>query len=231
MPTDDRQVLVAGTAPTPALFTIPGNGQIRPKTIFAHYDGSGAASAFYPAIKIISDGGQTIGIYPTTFTVAAGGSAEVSWFPGLAVPTLAVQGATIQAYWGLPPAADFTWTGPAGGNVNSNFPTNNTFTKLLDSSALFINFAGDFTPGAAEDLITLGVFLNGGNRINVGSASLGGYGFMTVVGSTLRGIPGDPVAFPAGAYTITMPVSSATGQTTTFRSSTSVNMEIQELVF
>ena len=231
MPTDDQQVLVAGTASTPASFTIPGNGQIQPKAIFAHYDGSGAATGFYPAIEIVSDAGKTVGIYPTTFTVAAAGSAEVSWFPGLAVPTLAVPGATVHAYWGNPTAADFTWTGPAGANVSTGYPTNNTFTKLLDSSGILIIFEGDFTPGAAEDLLTLGLWMNGANRINVASATLGGYGFSSVQAATLRGITGDQVAFPAGAYTLDAKVSSATGQTTTFRSHAAATLTIQELVF
>lgn len=81
MATDDRQVLVTGTAPAPATFTIPGNGQVRPKTIFATFDGTNAASAFLPCIKITSDGGELVGVYPAP-SVAAGGSAEASWFPG-----------------------------------------------------------------------------------------------------------------------------------------------------
>jgi hypothetical protein len=81
VPTDDIQVLVSGTAPAPANFTIPGNGQIQPKAIFAQFEGAAAASAFYPVLKIISDGGELVGIYPTCTTVVAGGSAAVSWFP------------------------------------------------------------------------------------------------------------------------------------------------------
>ena len=83
MATDDVQRLVTGTAPAPAQFTVPGNGQIRPKSIFATFDGTGAAGAFTPALEIISDGGQTVGIYPTSSAVAAGGSADVSWFPSV----------------------------------------------------------------------------------------------------------------------------------------------------
>ena len=82
MATDDRQTLVTGTAPAPADWLVPGNGQIRPKTIIATFNGSGAASGFYPALKIKSDGGETIGIYPSQVLVQAGGTAVVSWFPG-----------------------------------------------------------------------------------------------------------------------------------------------------
>jgi hypothetical protein len=94
--TDDQQVLVVGKEATPATFTVPGNGQIRPKAIFAHYDGTSAAAAFLPAIKVTSDGGELVGIYPTVTTTAAGGSADVSWFPGIG----AGGGGSLQAFVG-----------------------------------------------------------------------------------------------------------------------------------
>jgi hypothetical protein len=81
--TDDQQVRVTGIADAPASYLIPGNGQIAPKAVFASFDGTGAAGAFKPALKITSDGGELIGIYPTDSTVAAGGSADVSWAPFL----------------------------------------------------------------------------------------------------------------------------------------------------
>lgn len=79
MATDDQQVLVAGTATAPASFTIPGNGQIRPKAVRAVYDGS-AAATFVPVLRIVSDGGVIVSEAPGQ-TIAAGGSAAVSWFP------------------------------------------------------------------------------------------------------------------------------------------------------
>lgn len=84
MATDDQQVLVTGTAAAPASFTVPGNGQIQPKSVFATYDGTGAAGAFQPALKVISDGGEVVGIYPCDTSVQAGGTADVSWFPHVA---------------------------------------------------------------------------------------------------------------------------------------------------
>ena len=83
MATDDQQILVVGTAATPASWRVPGNGQVTPRTVYALFDGSGAASPFQPALKVISDGGEVIGIYPCAQSVAAGGSANVTWFPGL----------------------------------------------------------------------------------------------------------------------------------------------------
>ncbi len=81
MATDDQQVLVVGQAAAPTHTTIPGSGQIQPKAIFATFDGTAAGGSFLPAIKITSDGGELVGIYPAP-TVVAGGSADVSWFPG-----------------------------------------------------------------------------------------------------------------------------------------------------
>ena len=87
MATDDRQVLVVGQAPAPTHTVIPGNGQITPRAIFAHYDGSAAAGTYIPALKVTSDGGELVGIYPLrSTTLAAGVSADVSWFPDVDDP-------------------------------------------------------------------------------------------------------------------------------------------------
>lgn len=86
MATDDQQVLVTGQAAAPATFTVPGNGQITPRAVYAHFDGTAAAGSYKPALKITSDGGKLVGIYPISAadTLAAGVSAEVSWFPRVA---------------------------------------------------------------------------------------------------------------------------------------------------
>lgn len=81
MATDDRQVLVTGQENAPAAFTVPGNGQIRPKAVFATFDGSGAAGDFKPALIIRSDAGELVGICAADDVVVAGESADVSWFP------------------------------------------------------------------------------------------------------------------------------------------------------
>ena len=91
MPTDDQQILVAGTAPVPADWLVPGNGQIKPKVVNAVFDGTGAAGDFLPTLEIVSDAGVVVGRYPAP-AVVAGASAEVSWFPGVKnVPVQVVQ--------------------------------------------------------------------------------------------------------------------------------------------
>lgn len=85
MATDDQQILVTGQASAPANWIVPGNGQVTPRAIYAVFNGTNAATTFYPALKVISDGGETVGVYPCPTAVAAGVSAQVSWFPRVAV--------------------------------------------------------------------------------------------------------------------------------------------------
>lgn len=93
MPTDDIQRLVTGTAPAPADFTIPGNGQIRPKAINAVFDGTGAAGNYCPTLEIISDAGVVVARMAAN-SVAAGSSAEVTWAPFLGARGAGTSGGT-----------------------------------------------------------------------------------------------------------------------------------------
>lgn len=92
MPTGDQQILVAGTAPAPADFLIPGNGQLQPKAVNAIFDGTGASGDFAPTLEIISDAGVVVSRVPAS-TVKAGDAAEVTFAPFLEA-TGAASGAT-----------------------------------------------------------------------------------------------------------------------------------------
>ena len=131
MATDDRQILVAGTASAPASFTIPGNGQIRPKAVRAVYDGS-AAATFIPVLRIVSDGGVIVSEAPGP-TIAAGGSAAVSWFPGIG---------------GLSPGHEQAFVGARIQATATQSVTSGVNTDLVYQSVLFdtdgmANLAGD----------------------------------------------------------------------------------------
>jgi hypothetical protein len=128
--TDDQQVRVTGIADAPASYLIPGNGQIAPKAVFASFDGTGAAGAFKPALKITSDGGELIGIYPTDSTVAAGGSADVSWAPFLGRGGGSATGAVVSGFRQFSNIITPQVFGPAGGHPlffsNGTFITNDS---------------------------------------------------------------------------------------------------------
>lgn len=76
----DTQYVIGGNLSTPASWTIQPALEIEPKTAYASFNGSGAAGAFYPCLRIISDSGHVSAEAVSTTLVAAGGSADVSWF-------------------------------------------------------------------------------------------------------------------------------------------------------
>jgi hypothetical protein len=227
--TDDVQRLVTGTAPAPAHFVVPGNGQIRPKTVFATYDGTGAAGSFKPALKVISDGGETVGVYATDDTVAAGASADVSWFPGVtATPGIPpLPGQILSIYGGHNPAVDFTTNSAVF--IQTNFPTNTTFNKVSSTSVLQILGEFDFTSGAAPDTLFLGVFIDGANSETTGIDISQAGTFCTAVIATIKGVPGTgQPPYAAGAHTVDVRVACIAGVNFTLRTSTSVDLTITE---
>lgn len=162
MPTDDQQVLVAGIASAPATFTIPGNGQIQPKAIYAVFDGANAGSPFYPALKIVSDGGEVVGIYPTCGTIAAGGTAAVSWFPDVA-PCCGEQAeptstGTIEALTSA--AGTLTVTAPTGPSTNLDLAptavTPGTYGDATNVSQITVDADGRITSAADVAIASTG---------------------------------------------------------------------------
>lgn len=79
----DRPILVAGISSAPASYEVSGAEEIILLAVNAIFDGSGAASAYVPAVEILSDGGIMVSRVIAQTEVAAGGSAEASFAPGL----------------------------------------------------------------------------------------------------------------------------------------------------
>lgn len=69
--------------PTPVSYTVPNAAEIVVKAVNATFDGSGAAGTFAPTVEIVSDGGVVVARVPCQTSVAAGGSAEVTFAPFL----------------------------------------------------------------------------------------------------------------------------------------------------
>lgn len=227
--TDDHQVFVVGTEAAPASWTVPGNGQIQPKAIFATFDGTGAAGSFLPAIKIVSDGGETVGIYPVDTAVAAGASADVSWFPHVGGQlSSSTPGVILQTYAGLLAAADFIFSSAAF--VASNYPSNSTFTKISPTSALQIHMNADFTTSATTpDVLFCALFIDGVLNENAGVHVADPNSFITVAWSKIQGLsPTQDPPLSAGAHTLNLRVATNSASATTMRSSSAVDMEIIE---
>lgn len=79
----DLPIVIPDTAVAPKDYTLSGTQELALKTVRALIDGSGAASAFLPTLQLLDPNGHVMWEGATSETVAAGGSADVSWFPGL----------------------------------------------------------------------------------------------------------------------------------------------------
>ena len=79
----DVQIVAGGVANAPLAYTVPGAAEIVLKALFASFDGTSAASSWFPCIRIVAPGGKVVGEYITDEAVAAGHSADVSFGPFL----------------------------------------------------------------------------------------------------------------------------------------------------
>lgn len=79
----DLQILATATSPAPLAYPIPGGLAILLKAATASFDGTGAGSSWQPAVTILGPSGRAIGTF-TAAALAAGASADVSWFPRVA---------------------------------------------------------------------------------------------------------------------------------------------------
>ena len=76
-------VLIArATEAAPKDYVVPAAQEIEPLVVRADVDGTGAAGSFEPTLQVLSPAGDVIVSVPAA-TVAAGGSASVTWAPFL----------------------------------------------------------------------------------------------------------------------------------------------------
>lgn len=79
----DVSIHVPSTTAAPKPYTITGTQDLVIRGITATFDGTGAASTWIPAVQIIDPSGVVAGTYPYSQPLAAGASADVSWFPAI----------------------------------------------------------------------------------------------------------------------------------------------------
>lgn len=78
----DVPIVNRATAAAPKDYTLPQSQEILIKAVRAEFDGTGAAGPFLPALQLVSNNGDVMfTAVLTSASVAAGGSASVSWFP------------------------------------------------------------------------------------------------------------------------------------------------------
>jgi hypothetical protein len=83
----DISILQSAAAAVPTGYTIAGAQEIVLKSVTASFDGSGAGGSYVPAVQVVDPSGHIVGTFTLQQTLAAGVSADISWFPGLAGAT------------------------------------------------------------------------------------------------------------------------------------------------
>lgn len=94
MSSADIAIVRQALASAPKDYELSGQQELSPLAVRAEIDGSGAGSAFLPALQLIGPSGDVLWTAVTATTVAAGGSADVSWFPRVKQPAAAPTSAT-----------------------------------------------------------------------------------------------------------------------------------------
>ena len=79
----EQQVLGWGTQNAPAQRTNDGRNEWALLAIDATFNGTGAAASFVPAVQIISDAGEEVGVFPADRTLSVGDSASITFAPFL----------------------------------------------------------------------------------------------------------------------------------------------------
>ena len=91
-----KSIAVLGSDQVPLAYTVPVPGTLTTLAASAVFNGS-AAAAFIPCLSLYDSDGNLIS-RATAPEVAAGDSAEVSWFPGLGLAAASATGAVVGAY-------------------------------------------------------------------------------------------------------------------------------------
>jgi hypothetical protein len=147
----DRQFSVGGVLAAPAAWVLPDALDIVMKTAYASYDGSGAAGAFIPCLRIISDSGHVASeiVAPTEYP--AGASVDVSWFRGLAASASSgSSGSGPAVIYDSTATASIAGFGTGAGGVPATHRDILIVTYLRTSEAIEatfdcqVNFNGDF---------------------------------------------------------------------------------------
>lgn len=143
----DKQIHPGGVVPAPADYPIPAAAEVALKMAFARFDGSAAAGSWKPCLRIISDAGTVAGEAVGDDTVAAGGSADVTWFPHIGGGG---GSSTTNAEWFL--VRRTTSQTMAGGSSDTV-----RWTDLHSSDPTLFSLATDNHPNDAVQVSRLGV--------------------------------------------------------------------------
>ena len=102
-------IYAQGPLPVPSTYTVPGTAEIVPLTVSATFDGTSASGSFVACCSFYSQEGHLISRVPTSTTLAAGDSAEVTWAPFLrSAAAAAATSAGVSGDYFINPVLDLT---------------------------------------------------------------------------------------------------------------------------
>ena len=148
----DVSIVNSTVTSAPTDYQVPGTQELLLKAVRASIDGSGAGSAFLPALQLLDPAGHVMWTaVDTSTTIAAGGSADVSWFPDVSRAgggTTTVNNAETAYVWGVFGGAQAITSGATGVRVRwTHFQTTDTSVFGTDTTAAavppFHNTTGD----------------------------------------------------------------------------------------
>jgi len=112
----DQVLTRDGPVSVPMDYTVPQGGELMPLTVRATLDGTSAATSFYAAVQIIAPSGRIMASAVST-AIAAGASADVTWFPWRRVTQAATPApspnppGTLWAWWDFSDTSTITLDG------------------------------------------------------------------------------------------------------------------------
>lgn len=133
----DVSIRASAVTAAPMDYKVPGSQEIAPKAVTASMDGTSAAVAWFPCLQLLDPAGNVMFSAVPSSSVAAGASADVSWFPHIAAPAASSSG-------GSGPAILFDHTVSPGPDNSIGTPVGGiaqTHTDLLVVTSLRSNEA------------------------------------------------------------------------------------------
>lgn len=118
----DVAIRAQATNAAPRDYTIPGAQEILPKSVRAVMDGTSAAGTWYPCLQILDPGGNVMVSAISTSALAAGASADVSWFPHLTSAAVQVQDNDVAV--ATVPTLDFEDSASVTWSISDDIPNN-----------------------------------------------------------------------------------------------------------
>jgi hypothetical protein len=200
----DVALLDSEVAATPTGYTVPGAQEIIIKSITASYDGTSAVGPFVPTLQIIAPNGAVLASCPVGVTVAAGGSADVSWFPrggigtdrGIKYDTLNVGDWLDVETTASEPHSSF---GQVFHAVNAGIDFFSSDATPGGSAAINMAVAGDNNQGLQQVVSGDG---NGGWLAEVDDTTTAPAAIIAPGGAPIRALSGASGSFPSSLLTV-----------------------------